>query len=167
MRTVDEYRALHGHEPASYACGAQPVELAQLGVRSMNFGQAWRTAGIVEVDYEVVLPRGYVLDVLEEGLRETKADAIEHPDLASGLDRALRDRGWPDAASALGDPHLEALLLDFYGHELLLYWLDGGEPRAEPGFVLNTIARSWVQGGTVAFRGRARRTGVPVKFQDV
>ena len=58
-------------------------------------------------------------------------------------------------------------MFDAWGHEILLAWLGDLETRATPGCVINTIESGSVTGDVVTFRGRARRAGQPVRYQDV
>jgi hypothetical protein len=131
----------------------------------MNFGQHWRTSGIVEVNVELTLPMSYLIDYLDGELPEWVADAIEHPDPTSDLEKALRGAGFPSAKALLDDEHTTRLALDFFAHDLLLRWLGDGPPSLSPGFVLNTAtARRRIE-GVPLFEGVARKSG-PVRYQD-
>lgn len=161
-----QLRARHDALEASYLVGGQAVRPEQLSVRSMNFGQHWRTPGVVEVTYELTLPRSYVIEHLDAELPEYVADSLEHPDATNALENALRAAGWPPARTILEDEALTRLTLAFFAHDMLLRWLGDGPPTLEPSFVLNTVSAERRRGGVPVFEGVARRSG-PVRYQDV
>jgi hypothetical protein len=132
----------------------------------MNFGQGWRTPGVVEVSYELTLPISFLIEYLDAQLPEYVADSLEHPDPSDLFENALRAAGWPSAKALLEDPDLARLALDLFGHDLLLQWFGDGPPE-EPGFVLNTVMAPLRREGVPVFQGSARRSGVAVRFQDV
>ncbi|WP_244226930.1 hypothetical protein [Corallococcus aberystwythensis] len=134
----------------------------------MNFGQHWRTPGVVEVRYEVILPGAYAVALLEQDWADWMEDAQRFPDLADPLEQALRALDWPRPAHALADAVTAPLVLDHFAHELLLRWFDDGVPSG-PGFVLNTVDEGRMTGADVCLAGRARPhvPSVPYAFQDV
>ncbi|RYZ14237.1 MAG: hypothetical protein EOO70_07835, partial [Myxococcaceae bacterium] len=123
-----------------------------LSVRTMNFGQHWRTPGVVQVRYEVILPGAYAVALLEQDW----ADWVEDAQL-----------NWPNPAHALADAVTAPRVLDHFAHELLLRWFDDGVPSG-PGFVLNTVDAARMVGPDVFIEGRARShiPGVPYAYQD-
>jgi hypothetical protein len=154
-----------GAEPIGEA-ESRPVNAAQLSVRSMNFGQHWRTPGVREVRYSVMLPLAFVADLLGRELPEYVEDCIKFPD-STPLEAALRRSLWPGAGQILDDPELCALALNWFAHDCLLEWFGDGEPEGAAGYVINTVDLSERQGNAVRFAGAARPAGQPVQYQDV
>ena len=144
-----------------------PVEPERLNLRSMNFGQHWRTPEIDDVRYSVEIPFDYFVALLREELPEHIRDLQEHGDFAFPFERALEAAGWPSAEIAAEIPDLAAALADYYGHDLLLHWLGDGPPDREPGYVLNTISEVSLSPTKLTLSGAARKSGVPVRYQDV
>ena len=157
-------------DAASCACIIDGEEraLGRVSKRTMNFGQRWRTEGVVDVDYRIELPRAFLLDFLTRELPGYIADCQAHPDPECTLDRTLRAANWPDAGEVMTRPELIHFLVEYLAHDLLLHWLGDAEPEGDDGFVLNTVDSVDVTGDRViALRGKARRTGMPVRYQDV
>ncbi|HYH81702.1 MAG TPA: hypothetical protein VEX86_17990 [Longimicrobium sp.] len=151
-----------------YDCRAEDrtVDASQLSVRSLNFGQHWRTDGIVDVAYEVALPLAFAVHVIASSLDDYVDDCVRHPS-DDPLEAALRARGWPGADAILADAALQEEMFATWGHDMLLAWLGDLETRDGPGWVINTIEASSVDGDVVTIRGKARRAGQPVRYQDV
>ncbi|RKG61078.1 hypothetical protein D7X30_09330 [Corallococcus sp. AB011P] len=170
MTYQNEWRPRFSVSPhrSSYVVEGRPVAVDNLSVRTMNFGQHWRTPGIVEVRYEVILPGAYAVALLEQDWVEVVEDGQRFLSPDHPLDQALRALGWPEPARALADPATAHLLIDFFAHELLLRWFDDGVPTAAPGFVLNTVDEFRMAGTDVWIAGRARPElpGVNHAFQD-
>jgi hypothetical protein len=143
------------------------VTASQLSVRSMNFGQRWRTQGVQGYHYSATLPVQLFIDVLERELPEFVDDAVQHPDKASDLENALRDLGWPTVSEVIAHPVLAQMWLEYLGHTLLLDWFGDGEPHAQPGFVIHTIQDISRMGDRIRLRGMARQAGLQVAYQDV
>lgn len=161
--------------PEDRVCGTAggwPVCPAQLKMRTMNFGQHWRTEGIEEVDYDLVLPLAVLAEEMEREHPAFVEDSVAHPS-DDAYEQALRERGWPAAAEILDDVFLLPMAAEWYSLELLGRWIgDGwaqGGPAAErPWFVLNTATFLAREGALLRFAGRARQAGVmDVRYQDV
>lgn len=165
-----EWRRLFPTPPhtASYLVAGHSMAAEALRVRTMNFGQHWRTPGIVEVRYAVVLPGAYALELLSLDWDEFIDDYQRFPEPDDPLDRVLRGLDWPDPARALADPVAAPLVLDFFAHEFLLRWFGDGVPDG-PGFVLNTYDEVRMAGPDVYLAGLARPHDphVPYAYQDV
>jgi hypothetical protein len=131
------------------------VDRARVSVRSMNFGQHWRTEGVVACRYELGIPDDALVQFLEGWLPQVYADLED----GEPLDRALAHRPAPRAL--LADRALAARALAAWDHELLLRYLDDGGGDA----VLNTIDQVELVDGGVVMRGEGRRAGV-VRYQD-
>jgi hypothetical protein len=161
-----ELRARYSPD-ASAACWAEGARVRpeQVTVRSMNFGQYWRTPGIREVRCAVEIPRAFVRDRLDQWLRELADDARRHPS-DDPLEAALRERDWPGGAAALSDPGLHDPLLSRHGHDLLLEWLGDGEPAELPGWMLNSVDRWQLGRDFLVLGGMARQAGEAVAYQD-
>ena len=134
--------------------------------RTMNFGQHWRTAGVVDVGYRIELPRAFLFDLLSRDLPELIADCKAHPDPECTLDGTLRAANWPDAGEVMRRPELTQFFAEYLAGALLLHWFGDGE--REGGFVLNTVDRVHVTGErAITLEGKARASGAPVRHQDV
>lgn len=133
----------------------------------MNFGQYWRTPGIVDVPYSVELPERYWIELIARELPEHVADAKLFPDPDDEFELALRRHGWPEAREVCAVPELAPLAVLEFAHDLLLEWLGDGPPDEEPGWVINTIDGGQIDGDRVRLWGSARRGGIPVRYQDV
>jgi hypothetical protein len=161
-------RRRFGHSDADSAGEAEgrPVNATQLRIRSVNFGQHWRTPGGREVSYSVLLPLAFVADLLQQELPEYVDDCIKFPD-STPLEAALRRSQWPSTAQILDDPELCALALSWFAHDCLLKWFGDGKPEGAENYVINTVDLSERQGDAVRFAGVARAAGQPVQYQDV
>ena len=138
----------------------------RISKRTMNFGQHWRTEGVVDVDYRIELPRALLFDFLSRELPELIADCKAHPDPECALDSMLRTANWPDAGDVMARPELTQFFAEYLAGDLLLHWFGDAEP--EGGFVLNTVDKVGASGGRViTLEGKARPTGMPVRYQDV
>lgn len=169
MEFARELRALY---PTAHACtcivDGRECPPATVSLRSMNFGQQWRTAGIADVEYRVEVPQRLLLDLLREQLHELVEDCQQHPDPDFDLDQILREADWPTAEQVMATPHLADFFARWFAHDLLLHWLGDGPPEQEPGFVLNTVdSVAFAEPPILTIRGRARRSGIPVRYQDV
>jgi len=134
----------------------------------MNFGQHWRTEAIADVDYRIELPRAFLFDLLSRDLPEYVADCKAHPDPECSLDSTLRAAGWPDAGEVMRQPELTRFFAEYLATDLLLHWFGDVEPEGAGGFVLNTVERIDVTDDRViTLEGKARPTGMPVRYQDV
>ncbi len=154
-----------GDKPSGEADG-QPVRASQLRVRSMNFGQHWRTPGVLDVSYSVTIPIAFVAYLLKRELPEYIEDCVKFPG-GDPLEVILRSNEWPEAEQILNSPELCSLTLAWIAHDCLLEWLGDGELEETPGFVLNTVELSERQGEIVQFTGAARQVGQPVLYQDI
>lgn len=165
MQTPSQRRAEHRGTPARCLAEGRLVGPGQITVRSMNFGQRWRTPGIEDFPVEVELPASFVEPRLQAWLDEMRADAERHPDddLPGTL---LPRRGWPAAPAASRDPALAAMLARYCGFDLLLEWLGDGEPDELPGWVMNSVDGWRRSGEVVRLEGTARRAGQAVRYQD-
>jgi hypothetical protein len=133
----------------------------------MNFGQHWRAGGVVDVDYRIELPRAFLFDFLSRDLPEYIADCKAHPDPECRLDSTLRTANWPDASEVMRRPELTQFFAEYLANDLLLHWFGDIEPEGGDGFVLNTVERVDVTDERViTLEGKARPTGIPVRYQD-
>lgn len=134
----------------------------------MNFGQHWRTKGVVDVDYRIELPRAFLFDMLSRDLPELIADSKAHPDPECTVDSTLRAANWPDAGEIMRRPELTQFFAEYLADDLLLHWFGDVEPEGEGGFVLNTVDKVDTTGDRViTLEGKARPAGMPVRYQDV
>jgi hypothetical protein len=164
--------ALRSRYPTAHACTCvvdgrvRPPET--VSIRCVNFGQHWRTAGIEDVEYRVEVPQRLLLDLLREQLHEYVEDCQKHPDPEFDMDQLLREADWPTAEQVMATPHLADFFARWFAHDLLLHWLGDGPPEQEPGFVLNTVESiAFAEGSVLTIQGKARRSGIPVRYQDV
>jgi hypothetical protein len=132
----------------------------------MNFGQHWRTEGIAEVDYTLRVPLSLLREMMEREHPAYVDDALQHPSDDDAYEAAQRERGWPSAAQMLDDPDLLRMSADFYAADLLMEWLGDGPPAEAPGYVLNTVDYTGLDGDALLLTGRARRADQPVRYQD-
>lgn len=174
MEAPAELRARLGW-PEDRVCGTadgQPVRPAQLKLRLMNFGQHWRTEGIAEVGYTLLVPLAVLAEEMEREHPDFVDDSVAHPS-DNTYERALRERGWPTVAHILDDPELLRMSVEWYGVEVLSRWIGNAWPNdgptvERPGFVLNTADFQAREGDLLRFAGRARQAGVmDVRYQDV
>jgi len=147
------------------AAGGEPVRAGQLALRTMNFGQPWRTEGIEEVDCTVLVPLALLAEEMEREYADFVEDCEAHPS-DDPYEAAQRERGWPSVPRMLRDPELLRMSAGWYGTELLRRWLGDGGPAEKPGFVINTAVFRDREGELLRFAGRARRAGQPVRCQD-
>lgn len=132
----------------------------------MNFDQHWRTSGIVELEYRVGLPRGYVRARLAGDYEEYVEECRRSPDDANALDAALAKGGFPSLDEALAAPDIALPLLDFYRVELLQGWVGGGPTDALP-YVLNTVDRWNAEDGVYWAEGKCRPPAAGLTYQDL
>lgn len=161
---------LRARYPGAHRCACvldgQACPPGRVSVRVMNFSQHWRTPGIVDVPYHIELPQPFVVDLLGQHLPDYIEDCKNFPDPESGIERALEAAGWPSASEVLTMPDLARYFVRLFGYDLLAWWLVDGPTDDERDFVLNTIDSIEVRDDVVALGGTARRTGMPVRYQD-
>ncbi len=145
----------------------QSCSPAQLVVRSMNFGQHWRTLGITDAAYQAYLPKAFVMDYLEKELGEYVEDSKQFPNFEDPLENSLRAKQWPSLTEIFEDATLASLAMKRFGYEILSNWFGGSPVEQEPGFVINTIDFVSIKNGNPYFVGKARIANVPVTYQDV
>jgi len=170
-------RRLHGRElrqqfrdwlDAYALVEGQPVRFESLSVRSMNFGQDWRTPNVAEISYSLQLPMAFFLAFLDEPeqLADLVADTQQFPDRTNPLDNALLTAKPADAAAAMTEPVLAQELAGFFAYEALLRWLGDGGPEIEPGYVLNSIDKIVVRSSGIVMEGKGRVSSANVAYQD-
>lgn len=161
MEPWEERRARFGYTPrlACVTVDGARLRAAQLSCRSMNFGSFHRTEGIPQAEYVAEVPLAFLLEMMEREHPSYVADSIEHPDPENAFEQAQRERGWPSPREMLADPVLLPLTLEFYAHDLLLYWLGDGQPPERPGWVANAIDRRALAGDVVVIGGIALAAG--------
>ena len=131
---------------ASVLIAGVSTPLTAFKVRTMNFGQAWCTAGIEDVGYEIVLPLQCLATVVQHGTVEF--------------------------TTALNDPAKARHDVAKRGHIILLELEKclavAARATPLPRWVLNTIASTDVVDGVVIIRGMARAPvdGDDIKYQD-
>ncbi len=139
-----------------------------ISIRSMNFGQHWRTEGIRNFPYQVSIPLNYVIDYLNTQLPEYIEDAFADRDEEDELDNLLMAYGWSkDAKTLLLETNntLRDLLLDFFAFDILLHWYSDG-PVSDGGAIINTHDQFSIEGDYLIITGVCRKSGVPVRYQD-
>lgn len=141
------------------------VPMDRVHVRVMNFGQHWRTEGIVEATYRLRIPLACVLTFLERTLPERVADARAFPDDRDSFEHELARREWPDAGTIVSDERLLLLLVETLGYDFLLHAVD--KEASVDDFVLNSVDMRRVDSAHVVLEGRCRRPAERVGFQDV
>ena len=134
----------------------------------MNFGQLWRTDGILPVKYIVTLPSTLFDDFVNAGLPEIVDDMRMHPDPNDEYERLLRKFDWPSDAEAIrSDDYLLQSTLEWFAHDMMLRWFGDGEPDGKPGFVFNTVESTTFNDGNPVISGSGRHAGIDVVCQDV
>ena len=156
-------------EAARCVCTAEGerVPADAFRVRTMNFGQHWRTPGIVDVPYRAEIPAAFLRDMARRELPQWMEDAREFPDDDEEMDAALREAGWPAPDDAVADPRLASLIAEQFAYDLLAEWFDAGRPDLAPGWLLNTVDAVSLEADAVVIGGRARRADVPGVYQDL
>lgn len=147
--------------------GGSIVSPPALSVRSMNFGQHWRTEGIREVAYSVEFPHRFWRDLVHREWPEIIDDARKFPEDDTAIEAALRERGLPDSLDETTALELAPLFVRHYAHDLLLEWLGDGPPDVTPGWIINTIDNVVIEVDRVRLSGVARTDETPVRYQDV
>jgi hypothetical protein len=151
----------------NYECDGSRCTAEQISLRTMNFGQHWRTAGIQDINYSVTLPQLFIIDYINQEMPEYRMDSEKCPDPTDTFEAELKAHGWPSAEIIITIPKLSKLAIEYFAHELLLEWFGAGPPETEPGFILNTIDDFSVFDHLVLFKGKCRRSRPNVAFQDV
>ena len=166
-RCGEELRAIYSE---SAGCRTQfagrPVSVGAFTVRSMNFGQHWRTPRAHDDDYSIQLPLTFVRDYLNHNLREWCSEAQGDPDPHDLLGNAMRSSDWPSVDSVLCRPDLLALVLQAFGNDLLDVWCGARSLGAVDHFIVNTTDRIDLDGELVCISGRALRRNGPLAYQD-
>ncbi len=167
--SLAEQRKRYMTQESGWACFVNGTSYspAQFMVRSMNFGQPWRTYGVTEVEYQAYLPKAFVKDYLEKELAAYVEDARQFPDFQDPLENRLRAKSWPSAREIFEDPHLATRVIKRFGYDILLEWFGTSPLEREPGFVINTIDRVSIENDTPCFVGKARTADIAVQYQDV
>ena len=63
-------------------------------------------------------------------------------------------------------PELTQFFAEYLAGDLLLHWFGDVEPEGDGGFVLNTVDKVHVGDCVIAVEGKARPTGMAVRYQD-
>lgn len=154
-----------------YEVGKEKCKAKQLSIRVMNFGQHWRTEGVIDIEYKIELPIDFVLDFLEENLKEYIEDSKIYPEPESKFEQLLRKHNWPSAKDVLENKDLYILAFDFYGHDMILQWfgdLIEDLEKGLPTFVLNSVRLKEVLSQSAILIGEAREVGLKeVLYQDI
>ena len=158
-------REKHG-DSGRYVADATQALAAQFSVRTMNFGQHWRTDGIESVTFSVTLPSAVFVELTSSQLPEFIADMQLHPDVNDEFQHELRKLNWPTVTEILQHNKLSLFTLDLLAHEMLLRWFGDGEPSQSPGFILNAIDSTSFDDDNPTIAGTCRRAGVNVRYQD-
>ena len=140
-------------------------DLRKVAVRNMNFGQHWRTAGVVDFPYEVKLPHSCLRCILEAEMEEFVADAKKFPDDAIEFEIALRMSNWPSVVEILADPELRELALSYFALELLQEFFQG-RPGSD-GWVLNTIRHTSYEADCLRIDGLSAKASELEAYQDI
>lgn len=138
-------------------------------IRAMNFGQHWRTEGVQSFPYEVKLPLAYVIDYLNTQLEEYVTDAIDDRDEEDEMDNLLMAEGWPTDAQKLllnTSERLIYLTMDFFGFEILLHWFSDGH-APDHGAMINSFDKFTIDRDYLIIGGQCRKSGFPVRYQDI
>lgn len=149
-----------------------PTPLTAFKVRTMNFGQTWRTPGIDDISFELAVPLPCLAAVLQRKHVAPAGEQIANPSEDSLYEALRRARGWPEFAAVLADAELRQLAFARYGHECLLELekcLAGVARAAQlPRWVLNTIVSIEANASVGIIRGMARAPvdGDDIKYQD-
>ena len=143
----------------TYKVGDTFVVRPHIRVRTMNFSQNWRSLNVTEANYILRIPLGYVVDFVNINIEEYIEDAKVDPDYTLDLDNELRKHEWPKINDVFSDHEYYKTLIfhlvDFYGHQILLYWFGDGKPEKKPGYILNTIESFRMISGFYEFKGIA------------
>ena len=160
-------------EGAQLAIAGARTPLTAFKVRTMHFGQAWRTPGIDAVPFELAVPLQCLAAVMQHPRAASAGERIaQASDDVTPYEALLRVRGWPACAAVLADAELRTLAFTHYGHACLLQleqWLAADARTAQlPRWVLNTIERIEVSANVGLVRGMARAPvdGDDIKYQD-
>jgi hypothetical protein len=161
MEPPEALRARFGYPPDRPCATVEGARLraGQLSCRSLNFGSFYGAEHLPRAEYDAQLPVAYLLEVMAREHPEYVADSLAHPDADDPYEQAQRERGWPDPPAMLADPVLLPMTLEWYAHDLLVYWLGDGQPPERPGWVANTITRRALVGDTLVIGGIALPAG--------
>jgi len=163
-----ELRARFAGGEGSALVNGERVAWEALSVRSLNFGQHWRGAGVESCHYELELPVPFFLEFLAEpdALPDLLRDTKQHPDLTDPLGQALIAAGFPTAPQALQEPALAQLLAEFFAYDVLARWLGDAGPERQPGFVLNSCDVVLAGASGIRIDGTGRRSDSSTAYQD-
>jgi hypothetical protein len=145
----------------------RPVDPSALSVRSMNFGQHWRTEGIVDVECSVEMPRAWLVDFATREWASIVEDAQRFPEDDTALDAALRARGWPAPDVAIAEDEVARHAAEWLAYDLLEAWLGAVETSAGERWVINRIVDVRIRSDVVHVAASGRRDDRPVMFQDL
>lgn len=157
-------RARHlGTPNLVYEVDATPYPPTAIAVRTMNFGQHWRTPNVDIHQYRVELPRSLLAEVLDTELADIVDDSRRFPPTPDeDFESALASASWPTPQAVSTDFMLENLALAYFALDRLGHWFGDGLPEGRPGVILNTVEstglavdRCWVA-GTCAFAANLR-----------
>lgn len=156
------------YQKGHYAVEGKAVEVDQIKVRSVNFGQPWRGEEVENLPYEIKLPLQLAIDIINWQLPDYVADARQFPDEQSLLDRLLAESGWITDAEQLmktGSELLRQMVLEEYAHEMISQWFGDGQLSKE-GYVLNSCNEVGLEDEFINIKGYCRKTGSSSAYQD-
>ncbi len=135
----------------------QGLPLDRFQVRDMNFGQQWQAPVGADHECSLWMPKQFIAESLSPWLEEFRADVERHPDARDEMEASLREAGWPSAEDIIGDPRLLLVVVEYFGLDLILLWLDEPQDHQEPVYVLNSVDSLVATPDAVVFRGQCRR----------
>ena len=161
-----QLRTKHANAGA-YFVDSKPVGVEQCSVRSMNFGQHWRSENVIPITYTITLPYSLFVEIVDSELPELIDDMKTHPDADDKYEKLLREHKWPDSVNrVMLNTELAVKTLEWLGHEMMLRWFGDGKPESSSGFVFNTIESVSFNNNNPVITGMGRMGGQPVAYQD-
>ena len=156
-------------ESSACRCTASGQEVAvdALAVRTMNFGQHWRTPGAVDEEYSLELPATYVRDFLERNLPEWRRLAQKNLYYGDRLGVALCSADWPEPKVVVTQPDRLALVFEVYERDILDIWCGAYGSGVIDCFILNNVDKVEVVGRVVRVTGRALKMPDKAAYQDI
>lgn len=148
----------HHHPSMTYKINGEPVHCNQITLRSMNFGQPWHSADILEFPYTITIPLVFAIDLINTCLEDLYID-IRQYGVSSSLDEEIVKNKFPSDISGFISKQtmtntFQQALIDFFQHDLLLRWF-GDKATDQSLFSINTIEAFQVLESSVQFDGKA------------
>jgi len=164
------------YQLCSYLVSDKEVNPNDITIRTMNYGQCWRSHVIVESPYKVMLPVRYVVDFLETEYTELRTFCIEEKDDPDPLclEFEMAAANYPETIQLIFNDiiryaNLINELILWFEWEILDSWLGNHvDSHLIPTYAINSVTSVSLRENLIIVEGICRNAlGETFKMQDI